>query len=247
MELTEQIRSRPLEELKRRDWPTLTVEPLNQSERKVFIKDYLKQYVKELDTVQTERIAAAQQTSNPLYLRALLEELRLFGKYEELDKKITYYLEAQNPYELYKKVVVRWEEDYEEDNDLVGESMSLIWAARRGLSEGELLDVLGKDGEPLPQTVWSPLFLAAEGSLVNCSGLLNFFHDYLRDAVKDKYLSTEEKQKEAHVILADYFEKKELGIRKVDELPCQLSQAMQWQRLYNLMSSLDFFKAVWDR
>ncbi|MBI4641712.1 MAG: DUF4062 domain-containing protein, partial [Candidatus Tectomicrobia bacterium] len=266
--LKEQIRSRPLEELKRRGWNTLTVEPLNQSERKVFIKDYLKQYVKELDTVQTERIAAAQQTSNPLYLRALLEELRLFGKYEELDKKITYYLEAQNPYELYTKVVVRWEEDYEEDNDLVGESMSLIWAARRGLSEGELLDVLGKDGEPLPQAVWSPLFLAAEGSLVNRSGLLNFFHDYLRDAVRDTYIPSEASQQEAHLRLAGYFEKKRkapleadglkadvdikempetllISPRIVDELPWQLAQAKAWQGLYDLLAHLPFFEAAW--
>ena len=268
-ELTEQFRSRPLEELKRRDWPTLTVEPLNQSERKVFIKDYLKQYVKELDTVQTGRIAAAQQTSNPLYLRALLEELRLFGKYEELDEKITYYLEAQDPYELYKKVIIRWEEDYEEDNDLVGESMSLIWAARRGLSEGEVLDILGKDGEPLPQAVWSPLFLAAEGSLVNRSGLLNFFHDYLRDAIRDAYIPTEKLQQETHLRLADYFEKKRtvpleadgltedvdikemleallISPRIVDELPWQLAQAKEWEKLYHLLSDLPFFMALWN-
>jgi len=269
MKLKEQIRSRPLEELKRRDWPSLAVEPFNQSERKVFIKDYLKQYVKELDTVQTERIAAAQQTSNPLYLRALLEELRLFGKHEELGDKITYYLEAQNPYELYTKVVVRWEEDYEEDNDLVGESMSLIWASRRGLSEGELLDTLGKDGEPLPQAVWSPLFLAAEGSLVNRSGLLNFFHDYLRDAVRDTYMPAEETQQEAHMRLAGYFEKKRkppleadglkedvnikemqeallISPRIVDELPWQLAQAKEWERLHHLLSDLPFFMALWN-
>jgi hypothetical protein len=254
MELKEQIRSRPLEELKRRGWPTLTVEPLNQNERKVFIKDYLKQYVKELDTIQTERIAAARQASNPLYLRALLEELRLFGKYEELDKKITYYLEAQNPYELYTKVIIRWEEDYEEDNDLVGESMSLIWAARRGLSEGELLDILGKDEEPLPQAIWSPLFLAAEGSLVNRSGLLNFFHDYLRDAVRDTYIPSVESQQEAHLRLAGYFERKRktplqaqlISPRIVDELPWQLAQAKEWQGLYDLLSHLLFFEAAWQ-
>ena len=266
--LKEQTRSRPLEELKRRSWHTLAIEPLNQDERKVFIEKYLAQYTKSLSPDQAERIASAGQTSNPLYLRALLEELRLFGKYEELNKKITYYLEAQNPYELYTKVIIRWEEDYEEDNDLVGESMSLIWAARRGLSEGELLDVLGKDGEPLPQAVWSPLFLAAEGSLVNRSGLLNFFHDYLRDAVRDTYIPIEDLQKETHLRLAGYFEKKRkpsleadglkedenikempeallISPRIVDELTWQLAQAKAWQGLYDLLAHLPFFEAAW--
>ena len=250
--LKEQTRSRPLEELKKRDWYTLTVEPFNQSERKVFIKDYLKQYTKELDTEQTERIAAAQQTSNPLYLRALLEELRLFGKYEELDEKITYYLEAQNPYELYTKVLIRWEEAYEGDSDLVGDSMSLIWASRRGIIEHQILDILGetasivweppkemgnelldlrKDRKQLPMSKWSPLFLAVEESLINCSGFFNFSSVYLRDAVRNVYVPTEELQKEIHLRLAYYFKWQSVGTQRHNEIPWQLMKAKEWQKL----------------
>ncbi len=94
-------------------------------------------------------------------MRTLLEELRLFGEHENLEKRIDYYLEARNPYELYKKVLIRWEEDYEGDSDLVGDSMTLIWASRKGLTESELLHLLGTDKEPLPRALWSPLFLAA--------------------------------------------------------------------------------------
>ena len=71
---------------------------------------------------------------------------------------------------------------------LVRDAMSLIWAARRGLSEAELLDLLGADGEPLPAAYWSPLSLAAEQSLVSRSGLIGFFHDYVRRAVEGRYL-----------------------------------------------------------
>ena len=45
---------------------------------------------------------------------------------------------------------------------LVRDAMTFIWAARRGLAETELLDLLGKDGEPLPGAYWVPFHLAAE-------------------------------------------------------------------------------------
>ncbi len=247
---------RPLNELKGRKWDTLTVEPLTQDERGVFIEKYLAQYTKSLHPDYAMRIAAAGQTSNPLYLRTLLEELRLYGDHLTLGNKIGYYLEAKDPYELYTKVLIRWEEAYEDGSDLVGDSMSLIWASRRGLTEQELLELLGTEDKPLPRAMWSPLYLAAEGSFVNRSGLLNFFHDYLRDAVRDTYIPAEESQ-QVHLRLADYFSKLELfplskggegvvsNARKVDELPWQLAQAKACQGLYDLLSNLPFFEAAW--
>ncbi len=119
-----------------------------------------------------ERIAAAPQTANPLYLRALLEELRLWHEHETLEGRIDHYLSATTVAELYQRILERYEQDYERDcPGLVRDAMSLLWAARRGLSEAELMDLLGSDGQPLPRAHWSPLYLAAEQSLVNRSGL----------------------------------------------------------------------------
>ena len=124
--------------------------------------------------------------------------------------------------------------------------MTLLWAARRGLSEAELLDLLGHDGIPLPRARWSPLHLAAEPSLVNRSGLIGFFHDYLRQAVEGRYLPTEKERREAHLRLASYFGRQELGARKIDELPWQLAQAEAWQALYDLLADLPFFDAAYQ-
>ncbi|NIN98725.1 MAG: hypothetical protein GTO49_27885, partial [Anaerolineae bacterium] len=108
--------------------------------------------------------------------------------------------------DLYERILARWEEDYERDRPgLVREAMMLIWAARRGLSEAELLDMLGSDGQPLPSAHWSPLHLAAEQSLVSRSGLIGFFHDYLREAVAHRYLPEEADRHAAHMQLAEYF------------------------------------------
>ena len=238
---------RPFDELRKRAWPTLEVEPLEPGERNQLIREVLTQYAKSLSPARAERIAVAPQTANPLYLRTLLEELRVFGVHEELDRRIDFYLTAPSPRALYQRVFERYEADYERERPgLVGEAMRLLWAARRGLSEAELLDLLGSEGEPLPRAYWSPLYLAAEPSLVVRSGLIGFFHDYARQAVAERYLPDQQAQRGAHLRLAEYFKARGLSQRQIDELPWQLARAGSWERLYALLACLPFFDRAWD-
>lgn len=51
----------------------------------------------------------ARQTQNPLFLRALLEELRMHGVFEEINAKIAFYLAAQDVAQLYEKILARLE------------------------------------------------------------------------------------------------------------------------------------------
>jgi hypothetical protein len=163
---------RAMDEITRRKWPLFKIEPLTVDERKELIRQFLGEYSRTLSPKRVDRIASAPQSANPLYLRVLLDELRLFGEHERLEERINYYLETTSPDELYEKVIIRWENDYEGDSDLVGDTLSLLWAARRGLTESELLHALGTSGRPLPRAVWSPLFLAMSDSLVSRQGLL---------------------------------------------------------------------------
>jgi hypothetical protein len=237
---------RPLDDLTERGWPTMPIEPLDVDERKQLIPVYLGQYAKQLSAARVERIAHADQTANPLYLRTLLDELRVFGIHEQLDARIDHYLSAGTIPELYKKILQRYEQDYERDRaGLVRDAMALLWAARRGLSEVELLDLLGTTQGPLPRAYWSPLYLAAEPSLVSRSGLIGFAHGYLRQAVHDRYVSSQQQQ-QTHMRLAEYFEGEPLGTRKIEELPWQLAEAKSWQWLSDLLVGPDFFKAAWD-
>ncbi|HWR57483.1 MAG TPA: AAA family ATPase, partial [Thermodesulfovibrionales bacterium] len=64
---------KPLDEIDRRGWKTLRVEPLVGVEKKKLTTEYLQQYSKKLTDEQQEVLANAPQTANPLYLRALLE------------------------------------------------------------------------------------------------------------------------------------------------------------------------------
>ncbi len=240
-----------LNELMRRGWSTLRVNPLKLDEREHFAAIYLGQYGKRLSPSHLKLIASSKQAANPLYLRILLEELRVFGEYERLGAKIGHYLSATLTGALLKATLVRLEADYEsERKNLVRDAVCLLWASREGLSESEMLDLLGSEGLPLPSAIWSPLYLALRELLVNRSGLYTFFHKELRDVVEDKYLPGEAEKRGFRRTVADYFASDYLARRAasqrcIDELPRQLAELKSWPKLAALLSDPSFFGAAW--
>ncbi len=240
--LVSTLPGRCLEALRKRPHVELEVQLLTQEERLRLVDAYLGRYKKHLEERRARWIASTEAAASPLYLRVLLEELRQFGSYELLDARIEHYLQARTIDDLYEKVLERLENDYERERPgLVKEALSLVWAARRGLSESELLELLGN----VPRAVWSPLYLALEEALVERGGVIDFFHDFLRQAVHDRYLPEAGEQREVRLRLADYFQRRGLDGRQVDELPWLLAQVSEWQRLYERLADLDFFAAAW--
>ena len=223
---------RSLIEIERRNWQRLTVEALDTEERRHLVRDYLDQYRKALNDKRVEQITSSPQTANPLYLRALLDELRVFGIHEKLDERLAHYLRAQSTPDLYGLILERYEQDYEQDRPgLVRDTMSFIWASRLGLPESEVTVLLGTLDRPLPKVLWSPLYLAAEQNIVNRSGLLGFSHAFLRQAVEHRYLLMPEAKRRVHRTLAQHFIGLQMGERKVAELPWQFYAAGDYEKL----------------
>jgi len=256
---------RPLDELHRRGWPLLEVLPLDEREREQLIVEYLEQYQKRLPDREAREVASAPQSANPLFLCTMLSELRLYGHHETLANRLHELLAAPDASRLYDLILTRWEQDYERDRPgLVRDAMTLLWAARRGLSETELLELVGEkaapstardsaDGESgkhagagedlqrLPHAVWAPLYLAAKQALISRSGLLGFAHEDARIAVERRYLPREDDQCLAHSRLARYFAKSdENTARKLEEFPWQLARARQWPELRETLADTAF-------
>lgn len=231
--------------LKRRGWPVLPIAPLDRNERDQVIRRYLSGFRKTLESELVGRLINCEATSNPLYLRAVLDEIRFLGQSDSLDAILTDYLGTASMSDLFGRILSRFEHDYERDRPgLIRDAMSLLWAARSGLSDSELLDLLGADGNPLPAAAWSPIRCALGSSLSDRSGLLGFAHTALADAVAARYLSEAELQKRAHAILADYFAKFEGQSRSIEELPWQLEHSAQWQRLKDVLSKPDYLAGM---
>jgi len=234
-----------LDALKNRDWTTHRVELLNSDDRRRVVTEYLKLGGRTASDYLLEAIEQQPQTLNPLYLRAFLDEIRQFGEHEELPREIEKYLSAETAKDLYAQILKRWIRDYPEAR--VGDALKLIWAARRGLGESELMDLLGQDGQLLPRRHWTPYYLVAERSLVLRGGLLNFGHDYLRQAVRDELLPEPDLQQDMRRRLAAYFaQATEPTDRKLDELPWLLQQAQEWEALRDVIAEIPAFLAFWE-
>ena len=86
---------RSLEATRRRQWMEMTVQALTVRERKELLEAFLARYSRRLSEQRVDRIASAEQCANPLFLYAMLDELRQFGEHERLGERIEHYLAAR--------------------------------------------------------------------------------------------------------------------------------------------------------
>ena len=131
--------------------------------------------------------------------------------------------------------------------DLVRRGLTHLWAAREGLSEPEWLDLLGKNGEPLPRGHWTPFFFALEPHLSQRSCLFAFGHDFIRQAVTAEFLTSTQDRRTAHLAIADYFGGQgEMTPRKTAEFSWRLHVSEQWDRLQACLVDIHFFLALYN-
>ncbi len=175
-------------ELENRDFDIRKLPSLVPTDRNELIKQYLGNFGKELEHEDINKLASHPCSGQPLFIRAILEALRLRADFASVRERLARYLSASNLRELYVQVLADIDQDLGElRRGLASEAFRFLWAAENGLSETELRELLGAEGEPLPQALWSPLQLVLEGSLVNRGGLLSLKHQSLRNAVHQQY------------------------------------------------------------
>lgn len=221
-------------------WPRYKVEPLQEKEKLDIITGYMDLYGKTLNKEQTDLILNAEQSSNPLYLKALLDEVRMYGSFSQLTTAIKSYLTADDPGALFGKILERLEADFEKGDisrpGLVRETTTAIWCSHRGMSENEILTLL-----KVPSLIWSPFYLSLEENLINRNGVVNFFHDHLRQAVEARYLPTPEDKRLGYLKLANFFNAQDIDTRYADEVPYLLSQAGELPRLRATILNVNVF------
>ncbi|MFI5263905.1 MAG: DUF4062 domain-containing protein, partial [Candidatus Kapaibacterium sp.] len=236
-----------LENLRERNAKEIDVKPLRDEEREAIIVRFLGEYHKGLSGSQSRRIAADPKSSIPLFLRTMLEELRLIGNFEDIDSKIEYYLASEDLDDLFRRVLGRIEGDYVPE--FVEEFMSLVWSSRKGLSEAELLDLLtdatlSPDKQPFTRLDLSLLLNALDFHLIRKDGLLSFFHNYLRNAVEKRYLESEEKQRALHGKLGKYFATLPTLKRRTDEEPWQWQNAEAWDEFNACLTDIPMLERL---
>jgi preprotein translocase subunit SecA/nephrocystin-3 len=250
---------------KRKGIEFLEINPMAEADRKAFIRLYLTHRSKRLTEKQEFQIAQAPQTSHPLYLKTLLDDLSEFGKFEQLDQKINSSLQASNASALYDIVLRRLEDEHDRKASaskptlaasampakpavpVTNAFLSLLWGARRGLLLNSELDQLLTLKRGISEDVWMDFFVVADETLLaDCSGLLLFANEDVRKAVETRYLKNEAAKIEVHKELAAFFEAiPDLTERKVEELPHQLAESKQWDKLRTCLRDLSMFDRLY--
>ena len=244
----------------------LKVQHMSVKEGKDILIEWLSGSNRQLQKKQEEHLLGwFQQCGLPLFLKLAFEEARLWKSYDALPP-----LGGDIP-GILKDLFKRISMESNHGEMLVSRSLGYLAAAKNGLSEDELLDVLSMDAEvlkdfqhrspkspkveQLPVVIWSRLYFDLEPYLAERKAdgieLLGFYHRQMREAVNAEYPSGEYKPKR-HQILAIYFGNKPLQIeqgitktpnlRKLSELPFHQTHAKLWNELKTTLTDFDFMK-----
>ena len=202
----------------------------------------------------------------PLYLRLAFEEARAWRS-----SKPPRDLASDVP-GLIRGLFARLGSEAHHGRVLVARSLGFLSAAKNGLTEDEIIDLLSADGEVaadftarsfhrppgggLPVVIWSRLYFDLEPYLVERSGdgaaLLGFFHRQMAEVAAEEFLPGEP-GRVIHQALAGYFARQPLrldgerasaaNLRKLSELPYQLTWAALWGDLARILTDFEFLEA----
>ena len=212
----------------------------------------------------------------PLYLKLVFEQARHWGSTEpppELPADIDGMIEAMLDGVEKDHTPSRILESAEVVTaPLVQTALGLLQAARYGLAENELLDVVSADEAffnaykqtthhelseaRLPIAVWSRLYLDLAPYLMEREAqyvvVLGFFHRQVGDVIGQRYGSENDGQR-SHAQLATYFggqenflddNRRQPNGRRLGELPYQQLQCEQWQAIEATLTDFDFLMAT---
>jgi hypothetical protein len=202
----------------------------------------------------------------PLYLKLAFEEARLWRSFSAQPT-----LSSDIP-GIIRDLLSRLSLEANHGKIVVARSLGYLKAAKNGLSEDELLDLLSADEDvfadftrrsyhrppekQLPVVVWSRLFFDIEPYLIERSAdgtaLLGFFHRQMAEAVDEEFLAGEHGP-DLHAKIARYFAAQPLflegggekvaNLRKLSELPYQQTCGGLWDPLYKTLTDFEFLEA----
>lgn len=254
----------------------LSVPALSKTSGEHLLQSWLAEARRTLTAEQQADVLARFERSGglPLYLRLACEEARHWHSYDGPPAHVTgpAGLRTDIPGAIHD-FFGRLELESNHGRELVSHALGYLAAARHGLSEDELLDVLWQDGEvkaaflkrsprspqeitALPVVIWARLYLdlapylafrMADGAM-----LLTFYHRQVAEAVQERFAAGGE-ERNRRLPLAAYFAGQKLWLdeghatpnaRKTSELPHQQAHAGLSGELAATLTQFDFLRAM---
>ena len=239
-----------------------SVKSFDEPDRKALIDNYLEQYFKELEEDQIATLISSEGAENPLYLKAILSELRVFGVRHDLSKIISERFK-NTPVSVFNAILERMESDpaYSTLKPAVALPHIFAWIAhsRSGMKVEELVELLIRekltDNETEAREVIYLILRQLRPYLAKRDGRVDFLYESFKDAATQRYTSKHSHSRPAadwHKSLAEYFEtfpyfdddeRKTPNARKATELAYQWRNASE-EGFLRTVFAFDWMDAV---
>ena len=168
----------------------LRLRPLDRQHRERAIEKFLQRYSKKLDEALLTKLVETNTCAVPLYLRLLLEELRLHASHETLRSWTDELLKEKEAGSLFLKVLAGIDRDLKAEGlpTLGSRGARLMAASRRGLRRGDLAVLLnkGQSSSRLPDQLLSPVLIRLEPFCLNDNGRFYIMHALLRNRLLEE-------------------------------------------------------------
>lgn len=157
-------------------WQTIIEVPaLTDDLRKQLVTDTMARFRKHLPENLVTKLAYAPQSGSPLFLGLALEELRINARHETLEQLLNDTLEQPDAKQLFlNKFLLDTVYGRPDMSDMAARFMALLGAARAGLSEIELADLLALPNDPIASDTGKPRL-----PQIHLSRLINNFAPFL--------------------------------------------------------------------
>jgi len=246
-------------ELTRRVCPLLRIDPMNQSVRSQVITDFglMNDATFTLTEGQQFKIISSPATQQPMYLRSLLQAIRLASSLttSTIDQLLETFLFCSTAHELVDKTlnmccqsVFPNQTDPEDKarSEILDKIFTIVYVSRTGLTEKEIMDIIRMvTSIQLEETLATKLlFILKEFSMI-VDEMHSFSHEIYREVVYDKYICSRESLIRWHQLMARYFGQLETGDRKLVALPYHLEVAGSWSKVKNCLTDINMFQKWW--
>jgi hypothetical protein len=257
---------RSFTELIRRKCPLLRIEPLSQQIRNNVIHAFLTMAMNEntisLTDSQQFKIISAPATSQPMYLRSLLQGVRMCSQLTNstIDQLLETFLHCSTAHELVDKNLNiccqavfpdSGNPDLPEEKtkmEILGKIFTIVHVSRTGLTELEISGVIKMvTSIHIDQETFNRLIdILSEFTMV-VDGMHSFSHEIYREVVYDKYVCSRDNLIRWHQLMARYFSQLETGPRKLVALPYHLEVSGSWSKVKNCLTDIKMFQLWWTR
>jgi len=248
--------NRTFMELTRRRCSMVSMDALSVNTRHNIINEFLSMHPGGLVLQESNqfKIVTAPASAQPLFLRSLLQALRLgvFLTTLSVEHLLDSYLRCISAREVIDKSLkvcynaISDSDSESAHNEVLGKMLSVVYVSRDGLSEDEVWSLLRlvTRSEPSPEAKRKLIAILKDMCMV-VNDLYSFSHQIYREVVYDKYIKTPDALVRWHFVMARYFGQLPPVSRKLRCLPYHLEVAGSWSKVKNCLTDIEMFQLWW--